>query len=167
MVETIVAEADPDRAILFGSRARGDAAAEWRQCFSRARVSAHRAAAAPFGIEFEAESYLERNAQKFVRSFDANNYLCLSRAMDLFDVAEHGGSVKAGRAKVHAKRALVVGVETDILFPAGQQAEIVRGLRKAGREAEFARLESIQGHDSSLVDAERFAPVLRDFLDRT
>ena len=61
----------------------------------------------------------------------------------------------------------VAGIETDILFSAGQQAEIVRGLRKAGGEAEFARLESIQGHDSFLVDAERFAPALRDFLDRT
>lgn len=75
--------------------------------------------------------------------------------------------MNAGLAKVHAKRTLVVGVETDILFPVGQQAEIVRGLRKAGREVEFVRLESIQGHDSFLVDAERFAPVLRDFLDRT
>ena len=143
------------------------AAAEWQQRFSRARVPEHRMSAVPFGIEFEIESYLEHNAQKFVRSFDANSYLYLSRALDLFDVAEHGGSVNAGLAKVHAKRTLVVGVESDILFPVGQQAEIVHGLRKAGREVEFTRLESIQGHDSFLVDAERFAPVLRNFLDRT
>ncbi len=140
------------------------AAQEWRQRFNRARVPSHRASKDPFGIEFEVESYLEHNAKKFVDAFDANSYLYLSRAMDLFDVAEHGGTVNAGLALIQAKKTLVIGVTTDILFPLEQQVEIADGLRKAGREVEMVELESIQGHDSFLVDAERFSPVMQDFL---
>ena len=143
------------------------AAQEWRLRFNRARISEERQSKEPFGIEFEIESYLEHNAEKFSKTFDANSYLWLSRAMDLFDVAEHGGTVNAGLAKIHARRSLVVGIETDILFPIEQQAEIAEGLSKAGRATEFVRLDSIQGHDSFLVDSERFVPVMRDFLAKT
>ena len=117
-----------------------------------------------FGVEFEVESYLEYNAQKFIGTFDANSYLYLSRAMDLFDVAEHGGTVNAGLARVHVRKTLVIGVESDILFPLEQQKDIVAGLQKSGREAELVVLPSIQGHDSFLVDAERFSPVVQEFF---
>lgn len=140
------------------------AAQEWRQRFNRARVPEHRASDDMFGVEFEVESYLEYNAQKFIGTFDANSYLYLSRAMDLFDVAEHGGTVNAGLARVHVRKTLVIGVESDILFPLEQQKEIVAGLQKAGREAELVVLPSIQGHDSFLVDAERFSPVVQEFF---
>ncbi len=141
------------------------AAEEWRQRFDRARV-ADRHSDNPFGIEFEIESYLEYNAAKFAGNFDANSYLYLSRAMDLFDVADHGGSVNAGLARVHAKRTLVVGVTTDILFPLEQQRQIADGLVKAGREVMYKELDSIYGHDSFLVDAERFGPVVAEFFSQ-
>lgn len=137
---------------------------EWNRRFSRARVNPSRQVSDKFGIEFEVESYLDYNAHKFVDTFDANSYLYLSRAMDLFDVADHGGSVNAGLAKIHAKKSLVVGVETDILFPISQQEEIYNGINKAGRNVEIARLSSINGHDSFLIDEEHFAPVLRNFF---
>ncbi len=143
------------------------AADEWRQRFNRARVPAHRAADEMFGVEFEVESYLEYNAKKFIGTFDANSYLYLSRAMDLFDVAEHGGTVNAGLARVHVRKTRVIGVESDILFPLEQQQEIVAGLQKAGREADLVVLPSIQGHDSFLVDAERFSPVVQEFFAGT
>ena len=138
---------------------------EWNQRFNRARVDPSRKGEGKFGIEFEVESYLDYNAHKFVETFDANSYLYLSRAMDLFDVAEHGGSVNAGLAKIHTKRSLIIGVETDILFPIQQQEEIYNGIKKAGRNVEFARLPSIKGHDSFLIDEENFAPVLRKFFN--
>ena len=143
------------------------AAQEWRQRFNRARVSPDRAGPKPFGMEFEIESYLEYNAQKFVKEFDANSYLYLTRAMDLFDVADHGGTVNAGLAHIHAKTTLVIGVSSDILFPFDQQEEIAEGLSKAGRDVELVELDCLQGHDSFLIDAERFSPVMRDFLSRT
>ncbi|MCY4420925.1 MAG: homoserine O-acetyltransferase, partial [Gammaproteobacteria bacterium] len=120
---------------------------EWNQRFNRARVRSEDKGKSKSGVEFEVESYLDYNAHKFVDAFDANSYLQLSRAMDWFDVADHGGSVNAGLAKIHSKKTLVIGVETDILFPIGQQEEIFNGLHKAGRNVEFVRLPSIKGHD--------------------
>ena len=140
-------------------------AAEWRHRFNRARVSAERRTSKPFAMEFEIESYLDYNARKFVAQFDANCYLYLSRAMDLFDVAEHGGSVNAGLAQVHAKHSLIIGVSTDILFPLEQQREIAEGLQKAGRSVELVELDSSYGHDSFLIDADRFAPVINEFFN--
>ncbi len=141
------------------------AAEEWHQRFNRARVSADRKSSDRFGIEFEVESYLDYNAHKFVKTFDANSYLYLSRAMDLFDVAEHGGSVNAGLAMIQARNTLVIGVETDILFPVHQQKEIAAGISKAGRPVEYVQLDSINGHDSFLVDEQHFAPVIRKFFE--
>jgi homoserine O-acetyltransferase len=138
-------------------------AQEWRERFRRERI-AGAAPAEMFGPEFEVEAYLEMHARKFVGAFDANCYLYLSRAMDLFDVAEHGGSVEAGLRRVQARRTLVVGVETDFLFPIDQQEEIARVLAAAGRDVRLVRLPSIQGHDSFLVDMDRFCPVLAEFL---
>lgn len=140
------------------------AAAEWNQRFNRARVNPQRQGEGKFGIEFEVESYLDYNAHKFAEGFDANSYLYLSRAMDLFDVAEHGGSVNAGLAKVRAKKTLVIGVETDILFPIGQQVEIYNGIKNAGCKVEFSRLPSISGHDSFLIDEEQFSPIVQKFF---
>jgi homoserine O-acetyltransferase len=139
-------------------------AREWRERFGRERVDVRDAAAGPFGVEFEIEAYLESHARKFVGTFDANAYLYLSRSMDLFDVAEHGGSVEAGLAKIRAREVLVIGVEHDFLFPIDQQEEIASVLERLGRSVRLARLPSIQGHDSFLVDMDRFSPVIAEFL---
>jgi homoserine O-acetyltransferase/O-succinyltransferase len=139
-------------------------AAEWRQRFRRERTADRDGGI--FGIEFEVEAYLEMHARKFVGSFDANCYLYLSRSMDLFDVAEHGGTVEAGLSRIKARRTLVIGVTTDFLFPLDQQEEIAAVLNGLGREAQFMPLPSLQGHDSFLVDMDRFYPAIGDFLAR-
>jgi homoserine O-acetyltransferase len=139
-------------------------AREWKERFGRERVEVRDRNGGPFAQEFEVEAYLEMHARKFAGGFDANCYLYLSRAMDLFDVAEHGGSVEAGLARVRARKTLVVGVETDFLFPLEQQREIADGLKAAGRDVRFVPLPSIQGHDSFLIDIERFGPAVGDFL---
>jgi len=143
------------------------AAEEWHQRFDRARVNKERRQGKPFEIEFEVESYLDYNANKFVGDFDANSYLYLSRAMDWFDVADHGGSVNAGLARILVKKALIIGVTTDILFPIEQQQEIAEGLIKAGRNVEFVSIDSINGHDAFLVDRDHFCPVIGDFFNQT
>jgi len=140
---------------------------EWREKFNRARVAPQSKVIDKFSIEFEVEKYLDYNAEKFVKVFDPNSYLYLSRAMDIFDVADHGGSVKAGLSKIHAKKALVVGVETDILFPLEQQVEIADGLKLSGTDVVLEKLRSIQGHDSFLIDSESFSPVVQKFLEKT
>ncbi len=146
-------------------------AREWQERFGRRRraaAEAHHGPHTPFGIEFEVEAYLEANARKFAESFDANCYLYLSRAMDWFDIAEHGGgSLEAALARVRARRALVIGVETDTLFPLWQQRELADGLRAAGCSVRFAALPSLQGHDAFLVDKERFSAVVAPFLADT
>jgi homoserine O-acetyltransferase len=141
-------------------------AREWRERFGRERVDVGDESGGMFGIEFEIEAYLEMHARKFVGSFDANCYLYLSRSMDLFDVVEHGGSIEAGLARIRAEDVLVIGVETDFLFPLDQQEEIARVLDTQGRRVRFERLASVQGHDSFLVDMDRFCPVVGGFFER-
>src|SRR5690606_31572942 len=121
----------------------------------------------PFGLEFEVESYLEGHARRFVRSFDPNCYLYLSRSMDWFDIGEScHGTTDAGLAAIRIERALAIGVETDILFPLQQQEQIAEGLGHGGAEASFLPLASPQGHDAFLVDIPRFGPAVGGFLDR-
>ena len=139
--------------------------AELEHRFGRELIPDGRQTGEPFGIDFEVESYLEANANKFIGTFDANSYLYLSRAMDLFDVADHGGSVEAGLGRIGAHRALVIGVETDLLFPIDHQHRIAEGLRDGKREVIFHALSSIQGHDAFLVDMDRFRPILCDFFN--
>jgi len=139
-------------------------AAEWLVRFGRERVSQERKPGDPFGIDFEIESYLDAQANKFVGQFDANCYLYISRAMDLFDLAEHGGSIPAALARSKLQHALVIGVETDLLFPIASQEELANGLREAGTVTDWAPLPSIQGHDSFLVDMDRFRPTIGGFL---
>jgi len=139
-------------------------AKEWALRFGRERAPAERRPGDPFGIDFEVESYLENHATKFTGQFDPNCYLYLSRAMDLFDLADHGGSVAGALQRFQVERALVMGVETDLLFPIEQQQELADGLAIGNREVQFERLPSLQGHDSFLVDMDRFRPIIADFL---
>ncbi len=141
-------------------------ALEWDGRFGRVRLdSDRRDDEDPFGLEFEVESYLEAHARRFVRNFDPNCYLYLSRSMDWFDIGEScGGTTAEGLAKIRIERALAIGVHTDILFPLQQQQEIADGLRAGGAEASFLPLESPQGHDAFLVDFARFSPAVGGFL---
>jgi len=139
-------------------------AVEWRERFGRERIPEERKQGDAFDFDFEIESYLEAHAQKFTGQFDANCYLYLSRAMDLFDIAEHGGSVATALSRIGAERSLVVGVTTDILFPIEQQHTLAEGLAGGRGEVEFVELPSIQGHDAFLVDMDGFRPVVGRFL---
>lgn len=149
-------------------------ALEWDGRFGRVRLDSDRADEEPFGLEFEVESYLEGHARRFVRRFDPNCYLYLSRSMDWFDLGDYCGGgdgldneeqVRRGLAAIRVEKALAIGVHTDILFPLQQQQEIADGLRAGGADARFVPLESPQGHDAFLVDIARFGPAVAGFLD--
>ena len=142
-------------------------ALEWDGRFGRVRLDAEqREDDEPFALEFEVESYLEAHARRFVRKYDPNCYLYLSRSMDWFDLGEaHGGDTLHGLSSIEGVHsALVIGVKTDILFPIQQQEEIAAGLRNAGCETRFLPMPSPQGHDAFLVDAARFGPAVTSFL---
>ncbi|MEY2167572.1 MULTISPECIES: homoserine O-acetyltransferase MetX [unclassified Rhodanobacter] len=143
-------------------------AMEWNGRFARIRLDAEqREEQQPFGFEFQVESYLEGHARRFVRSFDPNSYLYLSRASDWFDIAEYGGgSVAEGLKRIRIERALVIGVSTDILFPLEQQEQIAEGLQAAGAHVEFVALDSPQGHDAFLVDIDNYSRAIGGFLAR-
>ena len=139
---------------------------EWVQRFGRQRTTARvEKSDDPFTIAFSVEAYLENHANKFSGGFDPNCYLYLSRASDLFDLAEHGGSLESGFKRLKLERALVIGVETDILFPLHQQQELAEGFQAVCPDTKLVELGCIRGHDSFLVDMDAFRPVLCDFFE--
>jgi homoserine O-acetyltransferase len=140
-------------------------AMEWNGRFARIRLDPEQREDAPFGFEFQVESYLEAHARRFTGSFDPNCYLYLSRASDWFDIAEYGsGDVDAGLRRIAVERALIIGVSTDILFPLEQQEQIAKGLQAAGARVDFVALDSPQGHDAFLVDIDGYGPPIARFL---
>jgi homoserine O-acetyltransferase/O-succinyltransferase len=120
--------------------------------------------ASPFAPRFAVESYLEAQAEKFVRVFDPNCYLYLSRAMDCFDLAAHGGSYEAALSASQAQQVLVIGVESDALFPIHEQAAIAEAFEHARVPTRFVRMPSLEGHDAFLVDIPRFSTEIGAFL---
>ena len=84
--------------------------------------------------------------------------------MDWFDVAEHEERLIALASSSQGRRALVVGVESDILFPLHQQREMAELLTRCGMAVNFQALASVQGHDAFLVDKVRFAPLMSEFF---
>ena len=141
---------------------------EWNERFGRSPLAAEfseRVAIAPeFAAEFAIEGYLEAQAVKFASSFDANCYLYLSRAMDRFDLAQHGPSVEETFRRAKLQDALIVGVETDMLFPIGEQRLLADALRAAGVPTTFQPLQCREGHDAFLVDIAQFSAVIAPFL---
>lgn len=117
-----------------------------------------------FNMDFAIESYLEAAAVKFVRRFDPCCYLFLSRAMDLFDASEDHDSLADAIAPIALESAIVIGVKTDILWPLHQQSELADTFAANGVETRFEALDSIQGHDSFLVDYDRFCPVVAEYF---
>lgn len=141
------------------------ATSEWDGRFGRATLDS--GAESPwgkFGAEFQIQSYLDYNARKFIRQFDANSYLYLSRAMDLFNAAEHGASLTEALRAIAAQRVLIIGVDSDVLFPVSQQQELARQLTDAGKQVRLQVIHSRHGHDAFLADREQFSPVIAEFF---
>ncbi len=139
-------------------------AAEWRERFGRAPVDPEKRRDGPFAPEFAIQAYLEAHADRFVRNFDANCYLYLSRAMDRFDLGAHGSSHAQALARGQLEQALVIGVESDLLFPISEQRALAQALEEAGVRTRFAALPCLEGHDSFLIDIERFGAEIGSFL---
>jgi homoserine O-acetyltransferase len=120
-------------------------------------------APSPFGRKFDVEGYLEYQGDALVRRFDANSYLYLTRAMDLYDVAEGWGSECEALARVEA-RTLHVGISSDWLYPPGEVRAVAEALRALGKRASYHELDSIHGHDAFLKEWGQMTETIRGFL---
>lgn len=114
--------------------------------------------------QFEVENYLDYQGQCLVQRFDANTYLYLLRALDLYDLGIGQASYRAALARIEAK-VLVAGVTSDILYPAYQQTELVHTLKQLGVRAEYAEVNSPHGHDGFLIDFDLLKPILTEFIE--
>jgi len=117
-----------------------------------------------FDPEFAVETYLEYKGDSFVKRFDANSYLYLTKAMSYFDLGEKHGSLFAAMQKTHATF-LIFSFNSDWLFPTSSSKDIVRALRKSGKEVSFVEIDTPYGHDAFLLEAKGgMTDILTGFL---
>jgi len=116
-----------------------------------------------FTKDFEVESYLHYQGSSFVRRFDANSYLYITKAMDYYDIPERYGSLEAACERVRSK-CLVISFTSDWLFPPYQSDEIVKALMRTGRDVSSCVIQSSYGHDAFLLEKEQLTKLTRNFL---
>jgi homoserine O-acetyltransferase len=117
-------------------------------------------------IEFQIESYLRYQGDKFSDYFDANTYLLITRALDYFDpAAEHGGDLTRAFAAAKAKF-LIASFTTDWRFSPARSREIVKALLDNRLDVSYAEIDAPHGHDAFLLDDPRYHGVLRAYFER-
>jgi len=117
-------------------------------------------------VEFQIESYLRYQGDKFSEYFDANTYLLITRALDYFDPArEHGGNLAQALAGATAKF-LLVSFTTDWRFSPARSREMVKALLDNGRHVSYAEVDAPHGHDAFLLDDPRYLAVVRAWFAR-
>ncbi len=116
-------------------------------------------------IEFQIESYLRYQGDKFSDYFDANTYLLITRALDYFDPAlAFGGNLTLALARAQA-RFLLVSFTTDWRFSPARSREIVKALLENRRDVSYAEIDAPHGHDAFLLDDARYMGVMRSYFD--
>jgi homoserine O-acetyltransferase len=118
-----------------------------------------------FGGRFEIESYLHYQGRDLTGRFDANSYLYLSRAMDLYDVASGYDSEAEAYARIQAE-VLFVGITSDWLFPASEVRDSVEKARGAGARASYAEIDTLSGHDAFLKDWKELSEAIQPFTKK-
>ena len=118
-------------------------------------------------VEFQIESYLRYQGDKFSDYFDANTYLLITRALDYFDPAlDHGGSLNAALARATAKF-LLISFTTDWRFAPARSREMVKALLENRREVSYAEIDAPHGHDAFLLDDPRYLAAVRAYFEQT
>lgn len=118
-------------------------------------------------VEFQIESYLRYQGDKFSEYFDANTYLLITRALDYFDPASaFDGDLSAALARARAKF-LLVSFSTDWRFSPARSREIVKALLDNGRDVSYAEIDAPHGHDAFLLDDERYHNAVRAYFEQT
>ncbi len=119
-----------------------------------------------FNVDFQVESYLHYQGERFSENFDANTYLLMTKALDYFDPSvDFDGDFSAALKQANCKF-LVISFSTDWRFPPERSREIVTDLLKAGKEVSYLEVEADQGHDAFLLPIPRYVNALKAYLKR-
>ncbi|MEN8200164.1 MAG: homoserine O-acetyltransferase [Thermodesulfobacteriota bacterium] len=119
-----------------------------------------------FGADFQVESYLRYQGTKFVKRFDANSLLYITKAADYFDLTDKVNTeeslhdLSGSRSKF-----LVISYSSDWLYPTYQARELVQALKRTGQDVSFCEIEADCGHDAFLIRDPRLTDIIRGFLD--
>jgi homoserine O-acetyltransferase len=117
-----------------------------------------------FTAEFEVEGYLRYRGDSFVKRFDANSYLYITKAMDYFDLS---GDKLIPKDRHIDVRFLVLAFKSDWLYPSYQSQEIVRQLKVRGLDATYCEINSTYGHDAFLLEVDEETHLIKHFLHKT
>jgi homoserine O-acetyltransferase len=117
-----------------------------------------------FGLDFEVEGYLRNRGDNFVKRFDANSYLYVTKAIDYFDLSD--GKLIPKDLTLET-RFLVISFKSDWLYPSYQSQEIVRQLKINQADVTYCEVASTYGHDAFLLEVEEQTMLIRPFLDKT
>jgi homoserine O-acetyltransferase len=117
-----------------------------------------------FGQTFDVEGYLHYHGQALVRRFDANSYLYLTRAMDLYDIGRNGGD-EHWFDRIGAPL-LLVGISSDWLFPSDEVQLLGERILDRGKDVTYDEIFSPNGHDAFLKDWDQLNPIVGTFIDR-
>ncbi|MEN6586152.1 MAG: homoserine O-acetyltransferase, partial [Sulfuricella sp.] len=118
-------------------------------------------------VEFEIESYLRYQGDKFADSFDANTYLLMTKALDYFDPSHHhqhsnlSETMRAARAKF-----LVISFSTDWRFSPARSREIVKSLLDNNLDVSYAEITAAHGHDAFLMEDPHYHNLVRAYMER-
>ena len=116
-------------------------------------------------VEFQIESYLRHQGDKFAEYFDANTYLLITRALDYFDPArKYGGDLTKALAIAKAKF-LLVSFTTDWRFSPSRSRELVKALLDNNREVSYAEIDAPHGHDAFLLDDSRYLSLVSSYFN--
>jgi len=117
-------------------------------------------------VEFQIESYLRYQGDKFAEYFDANTYLLITRALDYFDPARDFAADLSRALQRATARFLLVSFTTDWRFAPARSREIVKALLDNGRDVSYAEIDAPHGHDAFLLDDPRYTNLIRSYFDR-
>jgi len=118
-----------------------------------------------FGVDFEVESYLRYQGDKFAEYFDANTYLLITRALDYFDPAQAAGGDLARALSVARAKFFVASFTSDWRFAPERSREIVKALLDNRADVSYAEIDAPHGHDAFLLDDPRYHALVRAWFD--
>ncbi|MDO8907886.1 MAG: homoserine O-acetyltransferase [Pseudohongiella sp.] len=119
-----------------------------------------------FDVDFQVESYLHYQGERFSETFDANSYLLMTKALDYFDPSvDYDGDLSKAFANSNC-RFLLVSYSTDWRFPPARTQEIVTALLKAGKQVSYLDIEADEGHDAFLLPVPRYMQAMTTYLNR-